>query len=75
MTKLFVIIRNDEMDNCHTPYYYVKNEEEAIAAVKHLNETEGVSVTLDDNGSVVDIWDDTAIYYSYINVELYQPEK
>lgn len=75
MNKLFVIVRHDEMDNCRTPYYYVENEDEAIAAVKHLNETEGVSVTLEDDGSVADICDDDAIYYSYTDVEHYQPKK
>ena len=75
MNKLFVIVRHDEMDNCHTPYYYVENEGEAIAAVKHLNETDGVSVTLEEDGSVADICDDDAIYYSYTDVEHYQLEK
>lgn len=75
MNKLFVIVRHDEMNNCHTPYYYVENKDEAIVAVKNLNETDGLNITLEDDGSVADINDDDAIWYDYCAVYQYQPEK
>ncbi|MBR2239897.1 hypothetical protein IKN40_08865 [bacterium] len=74
-TYMYVISRHDEMDNCHSPYYFTDSEEEAKKIVKHLNETDGLNVTLEEDGSVADIKDDDAIWYDYCDVCQYQPEK
>ena len=69
MTKEYVIIRHDEADNCVRAYYVVDNEAKAKQMVKELNEKEGCSITLEDDGSLADITDDDAIWYDYDEVE------
>jgi len=71
MEKLYVINRHDEIDNGHKPYWYVKTEAEAIAAVKHLNKTDGLNIICEDDGSLADIVDDDAIWFDYDEVEYY----
>ena len=71
MSKIFVINRHDEIDNCHRPDSYVESEDEAIAAVKHLNETEGLNIICEEDGSMANIVDDDAIWYDYDEVEPY----
>lgn len=67
--KIYVISRHDEGDNITRPYYYTDDEAKAIAKVKELNEKDGLSITLDDDGSMADIEDDDAIWYDYDEVE------
>ena len=75
MNKIYVINRHDEADNTHSPYWYVNSEKQAIAAVKHLNETDGLHITLEDDGSLADICDDDAIWYDYDEVEPYNEKE
>ena len=67
--KLYVIVRHDEADNCVRAYYVVDNETEAQKIVKHLNETDGCSIVLEDDGSMANICDDDAIWYDYDEVK------
>ena len=69
MSKEYVIMRHDEADNCVRAYYVVDNEAEAQKIVKHLNETDGLHITLEDDGSLADIEDDDAIWYDYDGAE------
>lgn len=71
MEKLYVIIRHDEIDACHKPHWYVKTEAEAIAAVKRLNEVDGLNIVCEEDGSLADIVDDDAIWFDYEEVEPY----
>ena len=71
MEKIYVIVRHDEGDCCHSPLWFVKTEAEAVAAVKHLNETDGCSIICEDDGSMANICDDDAIWYDYTEVEFY----
>ena len=75
MEKIYVINRHDECDCCHRPIAFVKTEDEAIAVVKHLNETDGCSIICEDDGSMANICDDDAIWYDYDEVEPYKEEK
>lgn len=69
MSKEYVIMRHDEADNCVRAYYVVDNETDAQKIVKHLNETDGLHITLEDDGSLADIEDDDAIWYDYDEAE------
>ena len=62
-------MRHDEADNCVRAYYVVDNETDAQKIVKHLNETDGLHITLEDDGSLADIEDDDAIWYDYDEAE------
>lgn len=68
--KKYVIIRHDEGDNCTRAYYVVDNEAEAQKIVKYLNETDGMSIVCEDDGSMANIIDDDAIWYDYDEVEV-----
>lgn len=68
--KLYVINRHDEMDSCHRPDCIVNTEAEAIKVVKYLNETDGLNIVCEEDGSLADICDDDAIWYDYSEVEV-----
>lgn len=68
--KLYIIIRHDEHDGCTNAHYAVASEAEAQKIVKHLNETDGMSIICEDDGSMANICDDDAIWYDYDEVEV-----
>ena len=68
--KKYVIMCHDEGDNCVRAHYVVDNEAEAQKIVKHLNETDGMSIICEDDGSMANICDDDAIWYDYDEVDV-----
>lgn len=65
MDKKYVIMRHDEGDNCVNTNCIVDNEAEAQKIVKYLNETDGLSIVCEEDGSMANICDDDAIWYDY----------
>ena len=47
-----------------------KLKAEAQKIVKYLNETDGMSIVCEDDGSMANIIDDDAIWYDYDEVEV-----